>query len=142
MGTRSLTYVYDGKRPIMCMYRQFDGYPSGHGNDLYQFLKNMVIVNGIGDYYTGIANGEGCLAAQIVHEFKNGPGGIYLYPTSPRNMDAGQDYEYEIHVAGAEGSQVIRMKIMEPSRNKRKGAVLFDGAVADFPEWLRKHESN
>ena len=31
MGTRSLTYVYENEAPIICMYRQFDGYPSGHG---------------------------------------------------------------------------------------------------------------
>ena len=34
MGTRSLTYVYDDysvNTPIMCMYRQHDGYPTGHG---------------------------------------------------------------------------------------------------------------
>ena len=28
------------------MYRQFDGYPSGHGVELAQFLAGMVIVNG------------------------------------------------------------------------------------------------
>ena len=37
MGTRSLTYVYDDysvNTPIMCMYRQYDGYPTGHGAEL------------------------------------------------------------------------------------------------------------
>ena len=34
MGTRSLTFVYEGDKPFVNMYRQFDGYPSGHGQEL------------------------------------------------------------------------------------------------------------
>jgi hypothetical protein len=51
MGTRSLTYVYGGDRetkPLVCMYRQFDGYPSGHGQELIDFLKPIRLVNGLG----------------------------------------------------------------------------------------------
>lgn len=48
MGTRSLTFVYDedDKTPIVNMYRQFDGYPSGHGADLADFLLPLRLVNG------------------------------------------------------------------------------------------------
>ena len=47
MGTRSLTRVFEkwedtkGKekrQAIMCMYRQYDGYISGHGHELAQFI--------------------------------------------------------------------------------------------------------
>ena len=41
MGTRSLTFVYDGEQPIINMYRQFDGYPSGHGQELAEFLNSF-----------------------------------------------------------------------------------------------------
>ena len=47
MGTRSLTYVYDVKTPVVCMYRQYDGYPSGHGQELAEFLFDGKLVNGI-----------------------------------------------------------------------------------------------
>ena len=47
MGTRCLTFVYDNKLPILNLYRQFDGYPSGHGQELGEFLKNLEITNGI-----------------------------------------------------------------------------------------------
>ena len=47
MGTRSLTYVYDGQTPIMCMYRQYDGYLSGHGQELANFLNELTLGNGI-----------------------------------------------------------------------------------------------
>ena len=41
MGTRSLTYIkseYNTEDNIVCIYRQFDGYPSGHGIELANFL--------------------------------------------------------------------------------------------------------
>lgn len=103
MGTRSLTFVGDD-RAVVCMYRQMDGYPSGHGMDLYNFLKNFRIVNGIGadtDAGQSIANGAGCLAAQLVANFKDGPGGIYLYPTDVG--DVNQEYEYYVSASDETG---------------------------------------
>ena len=49
MGTRSLTYIKDEytDKNIICMYRQYDGYPSGHGLDLAAFLNNFRVVNGL-----------------------------------------------------------------------------------------------
>ena len=111
MGTRSLTFVYDGQEPIINMYRQYDGYPTGHGAELAEFLAPFTLVNGLGINETrNVANGMGCLAAQLVHNFKgsvggeestsmkgrspNLAGGFYLYPTSA--VDCGQDYEYHI----------------------------------------------
>jgi hypothetical protein len=95
MGTRSLTFVYDGKEPIINMYRQYDGYPTGHGAELAEFLAPFTLVNGLGINETRkVANGMGCLAAQLVTNFKDGAGGFYLYPTSA--VDCGQDYEYHI----------------------------------------------
>ena len=96
MGTRSLTFVYDGKEPIINMYRQYDGYPTGHGAELAEFLAPFTLVNGLGINETHkVANGMGCLAAQLVANFKDEAGGFYLYPTSA--VDCGQDYEYHIY---------------------------------------------
>ena len=97
MGTRSLTYVYDGEEALVCMYRQLDGYPSGHGAELGEFLKDMTIVNGIsvGNTKT-IANGPDCLAAQMVAHFKKGPGGIYLQSVNTKQDWI--DYVYGVHV--------------------------------------------
>ena len=100
MGTRSLTYVYDDYNittPIVCMYRQFDGYPSGHGAELAEFLNSFdAIVNGIRIGETRkVSNGMGCLAAQMIAFFKKDAGGFYLYPTI-LNQDCGQDYEYHV----------------------------------------------
>jgi hypothetical protein len=48
MGTRSLTYIRETEKSaaFLCIYRQFDGYPSGMGKDLYNILKGYTIVNG------------------------------------------------------------------------------------------------
>ena len=132
MGTRSLTYVGD-KRAVVAMYRQMDGYPSGHGMDLYKFLKDFKMVNGFcGDPGGPIANGAGCLAAQIVAEFKNGPGGIYLYPTDVD--DCGQEYEYYISANEETG---IHVECSVPyfdgkERNVGKSRVLYSGTLEGF----------
>jgi len=103
MGTRSLTYVYGGDRetnPLICLYRQYDGYPAGHGQELIDFLKPIKLVNGLGsDNKQKVANGMGCLAAQLVAHFKDGPGQFYLYEPE-LNQDAWQDYEYHIFENG------------------------------------------
>ena len=87
MGTRSLTYVYEDDAPVVCMYRQFDGYPSGHGAELAAFLASGKLVNGVPSDATKVFNGMCCLAAQMVAHFKKDRGGICLMaPTLARIM--------------------------------------------------------
>ena len=100
MGTRSLTLVYGdlpAKQPLVNMYRQFDGYPEGHGKELADFLNSFAaITNGISmGENRKTANGMGCLAAQMIANFKTEVGGIYLYETDER--DCWQDYEYHVY---------------------------------------------
>ena len=98
MGTRSLTYVYEGETPIMCMYRQFDGYLEGHGQELANFLNELTIGNGISgepELFT-FANGMGDLAAQMIVWFKKTPGGFYIHPIE-LNQDALQEFEYHVY---------------------------------------------
>jgi hypothetical protein len=118
MGTRSLTFVYDEPaahyehcRPIINMYAQYDGYPEGHGRELAEFLTPLTLVNGLGRDTANLANGMGCLAAQLVARFKVGCGGHYLYPTTVK--DCGQDFEYHIYanrvvVKNYEGKELFR----------------------------------
>lgn len=122
MGTRSLTFVYnDNNQPIINMYRQFDGYPSGHGDELFNFLATKTIVNGFGEDTTGLANGMGCLAAQLVDEFKKDVGGIYL--ESVDNRDCWQDYTYEIRPDG----ETFKIKVISYD-----GDIEFDGPLSEF----------
>ena len=107
MGTRSLTRVIPRQKGLsydechkhvdkssINMYRQYDGYPQGHGLELAEFLSDFTIVNGLGaDSYRGkIANGSSCLAAQLVQHFKDGPGNVYL-----ETLDDGDYWEEYIY---------------------------------------------
>ena len=95
MGTRSLTFVYEENKPVVNMYRQFDGYPSGHGAELAEFLCSGKLVNGYSETKTKQFNGMGCLAAQMIANFKNTVGGFYIYPVT--STDCWQEYEYHVY---------------------------------------------
>jgi hypothetical protein len=127
MGTRSLTYVFnDRKEVIVCMYRQYDGYPSGHGSELAEFLNSGEVVNGLPlQSKNRLFNGMSCLAAQMVAEFKDGPGGIYLHaPVLGR--DDWQDFEYHVFED--------RVIVKNPTE------VMFDGCWQKFAAFCSEEE--
>jgi hypothetical protein len=106
MGTRS-TYrviergVHEGKKwenKLVLVYLQFDGYPSGHPSTTAEWLASGTVVNGLsGDQKGLLFNGAKCLAARLVAELKDGPGGTYIYPLQHRGK-SGEDYTYDIIV--------------------------------------------
>ena len=128
MGTRHLTYIYgDSDTILLCMYGQWDGYPSGHGADLAQFLNSFdAIVNGIpvGDKRK-MANGMGCLAAQLVAHFKKEVGQYYIYPPK-LGHDCWQEYEYHIRPNS--------VKVTDGS-----GYSLFNGTWEDFLDFCTEN---
>lgn len=131
MGTRSLTvFAGPGGKEIVVMYRQCDGYPSGHGKELLERFGETRIVNGIrGDEPEPFANGMGCLAAQAVEHFKkaHGAGGIYLHGAGTRNC--GEEYLYTVGQAGDVGSdEGARLSLRVEGRDR----VLYDGPLCDF----------
>lgn len=95
MGTRSLTVFKDEHGEEMAvMYRQYDGYPEGHGMALAEFLSGKAVVNGIPMGMKEGFNGPGCLAAQVVAHFKDDIGDFYLY--GPNTRDIGEEFIYTI----------------------------------------------
>ena len=153
MGTRSLTRVIETwndektsklkKQTLVCMYRQYDGYPSGMGSDLAEFLNSGKIVNGISSAETErVFNGMGCLSAQMVAHFKDGAGGIYLYPTNVGKV--WQEYEYEI--IQHEGEE-LKLKVIEVGYINDKGKyckgkkTLYFGSPKGFESWLSVKET-
>jgi len=132
MGTRSLTFVYEDqdeskKRPvkIMCLYGQYDGYPSGHGLELSKFLLSGEMVNGIPfGVKKKMFNGMGCLAAQMVAEFKKEAGDFYIYSPSTKNV--WQEYEYHVYP-----NKVV---IKDINQNKN----IFSGSWHDFYSFCEK----
>ena len=126
MGTRSLTYIEESygensekKQNILCMYRQFDGYLSGHGAELAEFLQDFTVVNG---YNSGTpkrsANGMGCLAAQLIAHFKDDIGNIYIH--EPNDSDCGEEYTYTIY----EQDGKVRVRAYDVWAKK----IIFDGS--------------
>lgn len=129
MGTRSVTYFYqEDNKFLVGLYRQMDGYPSGHGRDLYEFLRDYTIVNGLGLKDTGkIANGMGCLSAQTIAHFKTEAGQYYIVTKGYH----GQEYEYHVH----ENDFQLTIKVFEVSERKRK---IFDGTLTEFGKFCEK----
>jgi len=127
MGTRSLTKViekYDEEEEVLTtMYRQYDGYPEGHGAELAEWLSKFTVVNGIRlDDERQIANGAECLAAQMFAHFKNGPGGIYLYHPDAHNC--GEEYIYYIYAHHKD----ITIKVYDTYDEK----TIFEGTPEEF----------
>ena len=131
MGTRSLTVInseWDNSE-ICVLYKQYDGYPEGHGTDLLNFLKDMQLVNGISsdDDNKRISNGMDCLAAQIVAHFKTGPGYFYINAAGSRDMC--EEFIYTIYTK----DKILYIKVED---TYDKGHLLFDGNLNQYEKWL------
>ena len=136
MGTRALTFVYEGDKPLVNLYRQYDGYPTGHGAELAQFLSEFHITNGISSGETRrTANGMGCLAAQVVAFFKESVGGFYIHSVDA--TECGQDYEYHVYQKDKE----LRVRVTDRGCNffgltmSDTNESLFDGSVSEFAKF-------
>lgn len=116
MGTRSLTFTYHNSEKIMCLYRQYDGYPEGHGKELAEILL------------IAEPNGMECLSATVVAKLKTGWGNVYLYPTSVK--DAWQDYEYHVY---EDAVDVIKTY---PQRHS-----IFAGSYSEFMEFCKSKQT-
>lgn len=117
MGTRSLTFTYDDAGgTIFCLYRQYDGYPQGHGLELAKILN------------TTDNNGMECLSASIVAKLKTGAYNVYIYPSDTDY--AGQEYEYHVYED--------RVEVLGTF-----GATdeIFSGSYAEFLEFCKIEEA-
>ena len=139
MGTRSLTRVFDDNQELVTIYRQYDGYPSGHGVELAEFLGGMKIVNGIpGNASPPIANGPGDLAAQLIHSLKKGNmvGGIYIEPTGTSGVS--EEYEYAIHVEVGKSPIIELFDTYADDAN----TPIFKGTAKEFINWVTKENES
>lgn len=135
-------------KEICVLYRQYDGYPTGHGAELKDFLDGFTIVNGYGSSDPPkTANGMSCLAAQIIGYFKSGIGGFYLYPANTR--DCGEEYVYTVYLnrSDKDKSSTLCLKIQAgaytlfglPGTKQHNMPVIYDGPVDEFdPEIVQQ----
>ncbi len=152
MGTRSLTRVIDRQEGLsfakghlaknvgksyINMYRQFDGYIEGMGVDLAEFLLPFIIVNGISlNENRKIANGSGCLAAQLVAHFKQEAGGIYLHPTEGKPGACWEEYIYTIFVTDNPKKESITIVVYDIW----KGENIFIGTPMELLEKVKSKQ--
>ena len=146
MGTRSLTFVYEKygqvQKPVCNMYRQFDGYPTGHGAELAEFLNGGRLVNGL--IHTEmpeemVYNGMGCLAASMVAHFKQTPGSFYIYSTDER--ECGQDYEYHIYDKNGLYVEVYNCGCnFFGVSSGEESELVFKGNLKEFTEFCKEKE--
>ena len=87
------------------IYHHYDGYPEGLGCKLAEFLCDFRVVNGLPlNYFENIkiANGMGCLTAQLIAALKEEPGSVYIdYINAERT-----DIEFTYYVWGCEGKDI------------------------------------
>lgn len=105
MGTRATIHIYEGKKHIVSIYRQMDGYPSGIGLEIVNHLRTSRLVNGYGngDSAPNVFNGMQCLAAYLIGVLKLFPygqhrdaiGNVYLTDESDR-----QEWNYKVFTKG------------------------------------------
>ena len=154
MGTRSTTTIWENDKKLLSFYRQYDGYPTGHGQALADFLKEFDIMNGIRypdqryDTTRPRANGAQCLAAQVLVHFKTNIenydydpsgdyslrkiregdycGGIYVIP----HEDAGgHAYHYDVIITSeGEGFDPVYSIEMQTDYGWNGSPEDFDGA--------------
>lgn len=135
MGTRSLTHVMHQGKPLVTIYRQFDGYPEGMGKELADFLTPIRLVNGlpVGKENKSVANGIDCLAAQLIAHLKTEPGDIYL--CHPNSSNCGEEYTYFIK----DDKGTIHLSVYETNDNgKISEEPLFSGAPSEYAAFLKR----
>jgi hypothetical protein len=81
MSTNGLIFILDeNEQALCCIYSHRDSNLEPLGIKLERFLDITRITVGLGLDNTGLTNGMGDLAAQLVAFLKTEPGSYYLYP--------------------------------------------------------------
>lgn len=97
MGTRALIHVKQKGRhskTICTIYTQYDGYPSGIGKNILDFINNRRISNGLKqDCFNGMEE----LSAMLVAHLKTDSGTIYLYPADSQGL--WEDFTYYLYTS-------------------------------------------
>ena len=127
MGTRTLVHIKEGRKTIATIYRQYDGYPTGMGEDIKRILNNgqAQILKGYNNssIIPEQFNGMGCLAAFLVGELKQQTiGNSYLFP--PNAKDWGEEFVYTLSFVKG----ILNIKVFDVWNKK----TLYNGSISDF----------
>lgn len=130
MGTRSTVRFVSDSKTILTLYCQYDGYLSGVGKQIHDFVSSGEMVNGIPlGATTKLFNGMGDLAAQFLAAVKESAGGWYC--VAPDHGDE----EFNYIVQGARNGD---MNPKPPRISVRYGDESFTGTIAQFGKFIQK----
>jgi len=100
MSTRSITHIHEEKefnngeeKTICSFYRHCDGYPTGHGQDLANWLKDKKVMNG---RVAGAFNGTGEAAIKLMNHILD-LAGCLVSVVSTQTTDIWEAYIYDIY---------------------------------------------
>ena len=147
MGTRSTYRIIEqhttGKKvkkikndELVLIYRQYDGYPTGHPLETAEWLSTGKIVNGFGVTENQLVfNGAGCLAAMLIGRLKEGQtGNTYIHSLKSRG-ECWEDYLYDIIVKEDYSIEYVCYDNSEVGQPE-----LFRGTPSDFVTKYKKEE--
>ncbi len=134
MGTRALVHIKSiGKdsKTLVTLYRQYDGYVSELGDDIYSLLNkgDVRIVCGYdqNDRHPEAFNGMGDLAAYMVKNLKEGIGNVYI--NEPDSISCGEEYVYILYLVQNE----LMLKVIDVYSDE-----VYLGKLSMFPTLLEK----
>lgn len=142
MSVKCLTVIPDDEGKDVCVLsRTIDGYLTGHGEYLRNFLRGYLITREAKAMdHRNAAPTIGRLAAKLIAEFKAGIGDFELLPAGTR--DQGEEYRYTIcarHSALKIPSLLnLRVEVAFPryaeidSSNASKMTVIYEGLLDEF----------
>ena len=121
-ATRSLTVLKDGDREIAVLLRTYDGFPVGHGRDLFDGYTDAAQINGAGDMAVQlVAFLKARLSARAGAPLAS-PGNLYLLPAGTRGCE--QEFTYTL-TCRHDGIAV-----------EVDGGAEFAGSMDEFGAWL------
>lgn len=136
MSTTALTTIIEqgSDYPLVQLHRQFDGYVSGHGLALAEFLSTVALIDSTPTTSVPrgrtFAFGAGCLAARLIAKLKTEPGNFTLVSASP-----GQEADFTYVVVVDSQAATIKVEVFkgEECRENR----LFWGSPGAFLAFVK-----
>lgn len=144
MGTKALVIINEDHQSqsvtqmYSSMYCQYDGYLEGVGEQIKDFLKDRIVVNGLSGSTISISNGMGCLAASFVSHVKKDAGGWYMTPNKNVNSVLSNDSDVFVDFVYVISKNYIRAYCLDYDGEVESFRNLFKGSWLEYNEFLNK----
>ena len=110
----------------------------GVGEQIKDFLKDRIVVNGLSGSTISISNGMGCLAASFVSHVKKDAGGWYMTPNKNVNSVLSNDSDVFVDFVYVISKNYIRAYCLDYDGEVESFRNLFKGSWLEYNEFLNK----